>query len=124
MKSCWNAVPEERPTFSSIKNTFEIYYHFKGNTEDHPEDEQLEDLLEKVNHESSKTIDYRKQSIISDVQIQYAQLIHHKENLRKQFDAIDRYNLYIPEFNLFITNIIEFIEEDKFYLYNKHGLLF
>ena len=90
MESCWNAVPEERPTFSSIKRKFEIYYHFDRNTEDHADDDNSEDLLDMGHYESSKAIDYPKQSINSEVQIQYAQLIHHKENLRKQFDAIDR----------------------------------
>lgn len=87
MQHCWNAVPEKRPTFSSIKNLFENYYNFKySNTDD--QEEGIDELLTNVKHAPMNEIDLRRQSIISEAQIQYAQILHHKQSLQKQFDTL------------------------------------
>ena len=84
MQSCWNSVPEKRPTFTSIKSRLEVFYQLKDNNAERRASNNLY-------VESSKDKDENQ----NETQIKYAELLLHKAGLQKKFDEINRYVRYI-----------------------------
>ena len=81
MQSCWNAIPEKRPTFSEIKDAFANIY-------------KLNDTVRKdsiVYETLFSSSDSSRQSIISDFQSEYVKLLKDRQELQKKFSEISRY---------------------------------
>ena len=78
MQSCWNAIPEKRPSFSSIKTHYEIFYHLNDCKSD-ANPLTHGDYVEDVKKDQSET------------QMKFVEFLVHKQNLEKQFNEINRY---------------------------------
>ena len=87
MQSCWNAVPEKRPSFSSIKTHYEIFYHLNDCKSDVNPLRQG-DYVEEVKKDQSET------------QMKFVEFLVHKQNLEKQFNEINRYLFCLKTFML------------------------